>query len=98
MGFSIPCRSTYKKWLVQVSELDDLSDKLRMKAKVEVELAVTAKECKSKVQALKGDDGVKDKYMDFIEEIDEKLTSLTKQSKEQVVINIVITFMEPYFL
>ena len=83
---------------MQVSELDDLSDKLRMKAKVVVELAVTAKECKSKVQALKGDDGVKDKYMDFIEEIDEKLTSLTKQSKEQVVINIVITFMEPYFL
>ena len=83
---------------MQVSELDDLSDKLRMKAKVEVELAVTAKECKSKVQALKGDDGVKDKYMDFIEEIDEKLASLTKQSKEQVVINIVITFMEPYFL
>jgi len=81
-----------------VSEPDDLSDKLRMKAKVVVELAVTAKECKSKVQALKGDDGVKDKYMDFIEEIDEKLTSLTKQSKEQVVINIVITFMEPYFL
>ena len=83
---------------MQVSELDDLSDKLRMKAKVVVELAVTAKECKSKVHALKGDDGVKDKYMDFIEEIDEKLTSLTKQSKEQVVINIVITFMEPYFL
>ena len=83
---------------MQVSELDDLSDKLRMKAKVVVELAVTAKECKSKVQALKGDDGVKDKYMDFIEEIDENLASLTKQSKEQVVINIVITFMEPYFL
>ena len=83
---------------MQVSELDDLSDKLRMKAKVVVELAVTAKECKSKVLALKGDDGVKDKYMDFIEEIDEKLASLTKQSKEQVVINIVITFMEPYFL
>ena len=83
---------------MQVSELDDLSDKLRMKAKVVVELAVTAKECKSKVQALKGDDGVKDKYMDFIEEIDENLALLNKQSKEQVVINIVSTFMEPYFL
>ena len=83
---------------MQVSELDDLSDKLRMKAKVVVELAVTAKECKSKVLALKGDDGVKDKYMDFIEEIDENLASLTKQSKEQVVINIVTTFTEPYFL
>ena len=83
---------------MQVCELEDLSDKLRMKAKVVVELAVTAKECKSKVLALKGDDGVKDKYMDFIEEIDENLASLTKQSKEQVVINIVITFMEPYFL
>ena len=83
---------------MQVSELEELSDKLRMKAKVVVELAVTAKECKCKVMALKGDDGVKDKYMDFIEEIDENLASLTKQSKEQVVINIVITFMEPYFL
>lgn len=83
---------------MQVCELEDLSDKLRIKAKVVVELAGTAKECKGKVLALKGDDGVKDKYMDFIEEIDENLALLNKQSKEQVVINIASTFMEPYFL
>jgi hypothetical protein len=76
-----------------VCELEDLSDKLRIKAKVVPELGGTSKECKSKVLALKGDDGVKDKYMDFIEEIDENLALLIKQSKEQVVINIVSTIM-----
>ena len=69
---------------MQVCELEDLSDKLRIKAKVVVELAGTAKECKSKVLALKGDDGVKDKYMDFIEEIDENLVSSPSSLKNKL--------------
>lgn len=76
---------------MQVSELEDLADKLRMKAKKDPELTETSKQCHGKVQALKGDDGVKDKYLDFIAMVEEQLAFLNTQTKDQVVINTLIS-------
>ena len=84
----IPCRSTYKKFVVQVGELEDLADKLRLKAKRDEALAGPSNDTQLRLQALKGDDGIKDRYMDFIDQVDSKAADFGNQNSNEVVINI----------
>ena len=84
----IPYRSTYKKFVLQVGELEDLADKLRLKAKKDEALAGPSSDTLLRLQALKGDDGIKDRYMDFIDMVDSKATDILKQNSNEVEIHL----------
>ena len=54
-------------------------------------MAPTYEECIQKLTKLKGDDGFKDVYMEFFDVAESDIESVSKQSKDEVVINTVST-------
>jgi len=63
-------RSAYKKFEIEITKLEDVSDKLkRLSKNKKPELVSVATEASSILEKLRGDAGVKERYLDFEEEV-----------------------------
>ena len=78
-------RLAYKKFEVEIGKMEDLSDKLKRASKKREELKTVANEASSILEKLRGDDGVKERYLDFEEEVQAFVTRNQRFHKQAEV-------------
>ena len=77
-------RLVWEKFKKAVVELEVLSDKMRIKSKKHPEIKPTNDETLGKLGKLKGENGIKYQYLEFVEQSEEELDSFSKNTKEAV--------------
>ena len=77
-------RSSNKNFLIQVTALEELGDKLRMRAKKNESLKETHDDTQTRLHALKGDGGIKERMMEFCEMVEDFLEQADGKNKEEV--------------
>ena len=60
-------RLVYKKFTVALSDMEEVADAIRRKSKHDGAYAKVYEEANHKMNELRGDNGVKERYLDFVE-------------------------------
>ena len=77
-------RLVWEKFKKAVVEMETLCDKMRVKAKKVPEIKPAADETIGKLEKLKGENGIKYQFLEFLEQSEEELENMSKNTKEAV--------------
>ena len=77
-------RSGYKKFWSEVLEMEELCDKIRIRGKRDASLENVLKDGKAKLEAVRGDDGVKERFMNWVLDVETFIDVQEKLPKGEV--------------